>query len=112
MLKAPLLKNQEEGLLGFSGLVSVSTPGKEVVKKSRYSFAILLNFCQELQCSIVIFTSWVLADCPASSLLGLVFLDGGAADTSVASSAALFLPGTLPRAMAVIISCRSESSNI
>ena len=38
MLKAPRR--------GFVGLVSVSTPGKEVTKQSRYSLAILLNFCQ------------------------------------------------------------------
>merc|ERR1719342_1838243 len=45
MLKAPRR--------GFVGLVSVSTPGKEV---TRYSLAILLNFCQEVQCSMVILT--------------------------------------------------------
>merc|ERR1719391_1284957 len=48
-------------LRGLLGLVAVSTPGKEAAKKSRYSFAILLYFCQELQCSMVILTSVSLA---------------------------------------------------
>ena len=95
MLKAPLL--------GFSGLVSVSMPGKEVVKKSRYSFAILLNFCQEVQCSMETLTSFLLPEA-ASSALALLFLLGGPAaspleaSSGVSSSALLFLD-TFPFAM-------------
>jgi len=53
-VKMLILNAPRRGLLG---LVAVSTPGNEEAKKSRYSFAILLNFCQELQCSMMILTS-------------------------------------------------------
>merc|ERR1719397_1433297 len=56
-VKMLILNAPRRGLLG---VVAVSTPGNEEAKKSRYSFAILLNFCQELQCSMMILTSVLL----------------------------------------------------
>merc|ERR1719397_1674369 len=56
-VKMLILNAPRRGLLG---VVAVSTPGNEEAKKSRYSFAILLNFCQELQCSMMILTSFLL----------------------------------------------------
>merc|ERR1719397_2285674 len=80
-VKMLILNAPRRGLLG---LVAVSTPGNEEAKKSRYSFAILMNFCQELQCSMMILTSvllfsllLLLTSLPLLLLLDLLFFTRG-----------------------------------
>ena len=102
MLNAPLL--------GLEELVSVSIPGNEVVKKSKYSFAILLNFCQEVQCSITTLTNFLIEALPPSSPV-LLFFAGGALDSDLLassglSSTTLLLPVTRPRAIVRVYKTR------